>query len=452
MSLLIIGIEANMENNKLQLSYTQEHMWHHEIDNPSYQWNVPYGIRLTGNVDHKLLEKSFNLLVERCENFRTCFPVDDDAPFQKVMPYEYIYLSPNDLRDCSVDEAEKAADNIVQKELRRPFDIKSERCVRLFTFMLPENEHIIYFVYHHIVSDVMTMSIAADEFASYYSALSQDNIPENNLGNSFSEFSEWEREKGKAKSDQVFDYWKDKLLDKPLEIPTDHLPKNYPSKDTHEPKFGMHVAEMPRELVDEVVDFFPTSLSAAYIALYLQWKQSCMTVSSALMLRNRPQFLRSLGCFYSRIVFQAKILPEMTGEQIVEQVKLDVINTNRHRMWDVRSFVESFFPERLASGGLLANVEFQLLDIPYKARSKPIDFGSDVDAGALVVEKPLSSLDLKFTFVKHGSLLLFKYNEELYDRETLVQLGENYKRALEYFVLHPNKTLSDFFGECNDWY
>ncbi|HKN84660.1 MAG TPA: condensation domain-containing protein, partial [Pyrinomonadaceae bacterium] len=77
--------QQNLEPRKFPLSFAQERLWflaQLEPANPSY--NIPFALRLSGDLDVATLERSINTIVARHETLRTKFVAVDGEPFQVV--------------------------------------------------------------------------------------------------------------------------------------------------------------------------------------------------------------------------------------------------------------------------------------------------------------------------------------------------------------------------------
>ena len=86
-------IPSRQDTKPAPLSFAQERMWFlYQLEGGSNTYNVPFAIRLRGNLDIACLERSLNQVVERHEILRTSFAVIDGVPSQ-VVAKENVALS-----------------------------------------------------------------------------------------------------------------------------------------------------------------------------------------------------------------------------------------------------------------------------------------------------------------------------------------------------------------------
>ncbi|MFD8387537.1 condensation domain-containing protein, partial [Streptomyces sp. NPDC059679] len=76
----------------IPLSYAQRRMWFvHRFEGPSATYNVPFRVRLRGELDESALELAVRDVVGRHESLRTVVVEDEGGvPFQRVVPLEEV--------------------------------------------------------------------------------------------------------------------------------------------------------------------------------------------------------------------------------------------------------------------------------------------------------------------------------------------------------------------------
>ncbi|MGZ3461586.1 MAG: AMP-binding protein, partial [Archangium sp.] len=100
----------------LPLSFAQQRMWFIEQLEPGgFTYNVPYAMRLKGQLDVAALERSFAALVRRHEALRTTFVQVDGQPVQRIAPKWELALEVESLEG----QPEAALKQRVEQEARR---------------------------------------------------------------------------------------------------------------------------------------------------------------------------------------------------------------------------------------------------------------------------------------------------------------------------------------------
>src|SRR6185503_18717913 len=215
---------VSREASHLPLSFAQERLWflnQLEPDSPFY--NCPAAVRLHGRLDVAAFERTLTEILRRHEVLRTTFPLVDERPVQIVSPPSDVKLTLIDLSALAEVDREMEARELASREARKPFNLTDGPLLRAMLLRLTDNEHILLFSTHHIVSDGWSTSILVREVATLYHAFSKNEpspLPE--LPVQYADFAVWQREwlTGKVWEEHL-DYWKRQLGGK---LPTLSLP------------------------------------------------------------------------------------------------------------------------------------------------------------------------------------------------------------------------------------
>ncbi|HEX7239689.1 MAG TPA: amino acid adenylation domain-containing protein, partial [Longimicrobiaceae bacterium] len=211
-------IERVPREAPLPLSFAQQRLWIVDRLEPgSAAYNMPFALRLRGSLDVAALRGSLDALVQRHETLRTTFAEQGGAPVQVVHPPAPAALAELDLR--GLPDAEREAERLAEEEALRPFDLARGPLARGTLLRLGEDEHVLCFTLHHVVSDGWSMDVLVREFSALYAG---DPLPE--LPVQYADFAVWQRRwlRGDVLEAQV-GFWRDHLAGAPplLEIPTD---------------------------------------------------------------------------------------------------------------------------------------------------------------------------------------------------------------------------------------
>src|SRR5262245_13010379 len=72
----------------IPLSFAQQRLWLIDrLESGTIAYNVPFAVRLKGQLDVAAFERSINKVVERHEALRTTFVLEGDQPIQIIAPH-----------------------------------------------------------------------------------------------------------------------------------------------------------------------------------------------------------------------------------------------------------------------------------------------------------------------------------------------------------------------------
>jgi len=155
------------------LSPSQWQAWYlEELGPAATMHNLPAAIRLSGDLDAKLLEKTFALLIERHPALRTKIS-SGMPPEQIVRPVETVAtpaLTPEVIHEDALSER-------LHQEALFVFDKGSAPLFRVKLFRLTPDQHVLFFMVHHIVWDGWSFDIFFEELDQIYSSLKRGKTP-----------------------------------------------------------------------------------------------------------------------------------------------------------------------------------------------------------------------------------------------------------------------------------
>ena len=130
-----------------------------------------------------------------------------------------------DLEGLVEDVREREAHRLTGQERELPCNLDCGPLLRVRIVRLADQEHILLFTLHHIISDGWSNEIFLREWTVLYQAFVADQVsPLAPLLVHYADFALWQRQwlQGEALGRQLA-YWKEQLADAPpLEIPTDY--------------------------------------------------------------------------------------------------------------------------------------------------------------------------------------------------------------------------------------
>jgi len=144
----------------LPLSFAQERLWFLEqLGLVGTAYNIPFGLKLEGELNTLALERSFQELLRRHESLRTHFVNVDGIPAQVIDAPTLFSLPVEDLSSLSAEEKGREWKRLSGEEARRSFDLRKGPLLRAVLLKLEALEHILLVTIHHIAADGWSLGI-----------------------------------------------------------------------------------------------------------------------------------------------------------------------------------------------------------------------------------------------------------------------------------------------------
>src|SRR5262245_18352370 len=303
------------DRSALPLSYAQQRLWFlDQLDPGSTAYNIPGTVRLKGRFDTRAFERAWSEIVRRHEALRTTFPIVNGQPVQQISAHQSITIPVRDLRGVPEAERELRADQLMLEDSNQSFDLARGPLLRFQVFMLADEDRILLFTMHHIISDGWSLSIMLNEMATLYTAFSLGEpspLPEPEL--QYVDYADWQRAylSGPVMGRQL-QYWKKQLTGAPpaLDMATD---KVRPAVQTM--RGAMHCMSIPPELVKKLhalcraegVTMYMTLLAAFKVLLARYTGQTEMIVGSTVAGRTSKETERLIGNFLNTLVLRTDL-------------------------------------------------------------------------------------------------------------------------------------------------
>ncbi|MFM0523293.1 condensation domain-containing protein, partial [Caballeronia jiangsuensis] len=211
-------LEAGPRPAHVPLSFAQERLWFLEQLNPGQStYHIPIALRLHGALDVRAFHAALNALVARHESLRTSFAQHDGQAVQHIAPTLELALP---LIDAHATDVQRLA----QDEACRPFELQRGPLLRAQLLRLEEDEHVLLFTMHHIVSDGWSTGVLVRELgACYTAALRNEPLALPPLAVQYADYTLWQRDwLAGAELERQTQYWRNQLAElAPLDLPTD---------------------------------------------------------------------------------------------------------------------------------------------------------------------------------------------------------------------------------------
>ncbi|MGY3680978.1 amino acid adenylation domain-containing protein [Streptomyces sp. TE33382] len=221
-----IPLRPAVRPERVPLSFAQRRLWFlNRMEGPSATYNIPFAVRLSGELDVPALTAAFGDLLERHESLRTVFPDTDGEPWQRVVPAgsATVDIEVSDVPGAGLHAALDAAGSA-------GFDLARDLPVRAWIFRTAPDEHVLCVVVHHIAGDGWSQAPLARDLGEAYRARLAGAAPRwQPLPVSYADYTLWQQRllgdeaDGNSLAAAQRAYWAEQLAGSPreLELPVD---------------------------------------------------------------------------------------------------------------------------------------------------------------------------------------------------------------------------------------
>ncbi|MFJ6438875.1 condensation domain-containing protein, partial [Streptomyces sp. NPDC091416] len=424
-------VPVDRTDASLPLSFAQQRLWFLDQLTPgSAEYLVPFALRIRGELDADALGTAFTGLVARHEILRTRFVTDDSGRPSQVVdaPWSVTPVVHHVRADATPGDGARAAQEVMEAEARRPFELDGGRLLRVDLVPVAEDDQYLLVTLHHIVSDGWSSGILARELRELYTAALADreaNLPD--LAVQYADYAVWQREQltGDFLESQLT-YWRERLTGLPvLELPTQHgrlAEREDAAGDT------VYFA-LPAEVADQLrassgrqgASLFMTLLSLFQIVLARYGRQDDIAVGTPIAGRNRAETEDLIGFFVNTLVMRTDLSGDPTFTELIDRVKDTALGAYDHQDLPFERLVDELAPNRDLSRNPLFQTMFVFQNTPDgDAWSLP---GLEVEQVGVGGQD--AKFDLQLTAAESGGEVLaaLEYRTDLFERAAIERMA-----------------------------
>ncbi len=455
------GVVRLPRGGPLPLSFSQERVWFvQQLQPNSSAYNFQATLRFDGALREDILQRSLSEIIRRHEVFRTTFPCEDGRPAQHIHePFE-VPLPVDDLRALGPVDRDAEAQAILDREVRRPFDLAQLPLVRWRLLRLSDRESLLIHCEHHLVHDGWSFNVFLNELFELYRAYGDGRpSPLDELPIQYADYAGWQRRWLESpEADQQLAYWR-KQLDGLPEVLDLFVAKPRPDANPYRGKACRHdlSAELCTNLRDlserEGVTLFATLAAGLMSLLHLYSDQRDLGIGTGIAGRTHPELEDLLGMFINNAVLRCDFGANPSVSGVLHQVQTATMEACANQELPFDHVVEAIRPQRSLSHNPLFQVMFGLHDAPMPRFDLPdlpatitpgINNGSaKFDLTIIIVPKASQHIGSHTTGDDPALTVLWEYNTSLFDDHTARRLLSQYERLLGLFVERPGTPIGE---------
>jgi amino acid adenylation domain-containing protein len=373
------------------LSFAQQRLWFiDQLDGGvSTQYNMPYALRLTGQLNRDALQRALDQIVARHEILRSVYyTLGDGEAGVRTMDAMPVTIAVVDLSHLDAAERDEHVGSLALAEAKKPFDLQRNLMLRASLVVLAGHEHVLLFTMHHIASDGWSMGVLTQEFVTLYDAYSNgatDPLPP--LPVQYGDFAWWQRNwlQGDV-LEQHLDFWEHQLAD----LPQAHsLPLDFPRPATQSFEGSSHVHVLDRTLSDQLkalslaqgTTLFMTLQTAFAVLLSRYSNETDIVMGMPIANRTQAELSPLIGFFVNTLILRSDLSGNPRFSALLQKNKQMALQAYDHQHIPFELLVDRLRPERSARHGALYQIMFVLQNHEQGELRLPELTVSQVDTG-----------------------------------------------------------------------
>jgi tyrocidine synthetase-3 len=410
------------------LSNAQRRLWViNQMEEGQFAYNMPTAIRLKGTLDKEAFQAAFKCLVNRHESLRTTFVSVEGTPRQIVAEGDNFEVTFTNWRPEK--SSEQLADYITG-HAQRPFDLVNGPLLKVEIVCLEEEEQMILFNMHHIISDGWSIEILVRELGILYEACANEEMnPLPPLRLQYKDYAAWQNAllEENAGMEELRKYWYTKLVPAESRIPTLDLPVDYPRPAIKTYRGASLSKTFDIELLSKLetlgkscgATLFMTLTALVKVLLYRYSGQRDILIGSPSAGRMHADLQDQIGYYLNTLVLRDEVEEGIDFSNFLTQVKQTCLEAFEHELYPFDHLVEELDLARDMSRSPLFDVML-VLQNNEQADLTLGDLTLSMEPASLTVSK----FDMTFNFATsiNGLTLDIEYNTDLYKADRMARL------------------------------
>ncbi|MCW8808320.1 MAG: amino acid adenylation domain-containing protein [Rhodanobacter sp.] len=428
----------------------QQRLWYLEQLNPGQvTYNTPSAHRLRGAINEAAFERALREMVQHQPVLRTSIEQSAGRLIQRIHEEVEVSLLPvEDLGGLPEAEREAALARRLDALIAEPFDLARPPLFRARLFRLGAEDHVFFFMVHHMVWDGWSFDLMYEEMSSLYAAFCAGQPASlEPLAIEYGDFAAWHAQW--LHSDELarqLGHWRQRLAGtlEPLELPTDRPrpPRMSGAGATEWIHLSAEQKDALRELgQQEQSTLYMVLLAAYYLLLHRLSGQRDLLVSTPVRGRNMPEFEPIMGFFVNALPLRLQFDPEASFVELLRAVRGIVLDAFSCPDVPFEHLVIDLDLPRDKSRPSFSQAMFSFQD----ARQRPLCWG-DLEHESMPVFQRGASDDLGLWIVDRGQELTggITYSTDLFDASTAARWVGYLQAILGQALASPEAPISDF--------
>jgi acyl carrier protein len=438
------AIPAAPERASYPLSFPQRRLYLlNQLDPDSLAYNMPYTVRLEGEIDVELLRETFRQLIGRHESLRTSFHLEDGQPVQRIAADAAFDLVVKDVADSTEDVARgmTVSTEEIVREFIRPFRLDQAPLLRVALIKETTGKAVLVVDMHHIISDGVSQQLLMKDFQSFYRG--EQPVP---LAIQYKDYAWWQQSQPQlADIQRQQDFWLQKFSPLPDAI---SLPADRPRPPVKRYEGGMVQLRLsPRQVKalkqlaeSQGCTLFTLLLSAYSLLLSKLSGSEDIVIGTSTAGRQHADLQNVMGMFVNTLPLRTFPKGDGSFAAFLAAVQTDSLACFDHQAYPYEELIDRLRLERDTSRNPLFEAMFSYQNLEATGESTP-----GLQVTSYESDHRVSKFDLTLAVNEgEGQLRLgFEYASALFEEETIERFAGYYGRILSAVAADPDIRLSE---------
>ncbi len=422
------------EIEKAPLAYSQIRPWSvFQIKGANSLYNILIEIKINGQLDTGLLNKSLQILAKQHPAIRTRFGQENGEAFQIIEKQVDINIKTTDLSGQENIAGKK--NQIVEELANYHFNLTSSPLFRFEVIKSAANTYSLFVCMHHTITDGWSMGIFIKDLSRIYNKLYHQKEPENtDTSFSYSDFALYQQNYFKSNSYQEnLNFWKNELSGIPelLNLPYDRFRPAEQSFDGNTIVFSLN-----ETLSSQVLGFsgqsnispYMTCLAAYFILLKKLSRSDDIVVGSVIANRNHKELENVFGFFSNTILIRALFDNDFTSNDFIEYIRDKNLKGFENQDMPMDKLIDELKPNRNLSYNPMFQVVFNYQNMVLGNLDLP---GATV--GISQIHNHTAKVDLTLNLREENGVISgeIEYAKDLFSEQSIYNYIGYYKNILE---------------------
>lgn len=435
-----IGREPQ-EEECFPLSHNQKAIWFLSLLSlESNAYHLLYAARVRHHLDSTTLQRALRRLSERYPILTATYTLQNGEPVQRVLPNQSLPLEEIDATSMSLEELS----HLLTAESNRTIDLAKGPVLRLKLYRCADDDAVLGFFAHHIVTDFWALGLLVDELSVLYTIEKNSTtwLPEQSnqpAGFQHADYVRWQQSMLQSEEGQQhWQYWQ-KLLAGDLPVLNLPLNRSRPPVQTYKgaaQSFSL-VTELAERLRDtastEQVTLFTLVLAAYQVLLYRYTQQDDILVGTPAPGRTRSEWEHVIGSLTNIVIVRARFESKLPFRVLLQQTKRAVLEALEHQDFPFPLLVERLQLHHDPSYSPLYQTLFTW------DHRRTHSAGTTDDCAEALFSEPFAygeqgvPTDLLLTIFESEDRLTveWRYNVDVFDAETISRMAGHFLTVLD---------------------